>query len=84
MLIFSYLCDTQSPKVTREYVVTIEDKLNKAEGQANAEKFFDSLRDENGNIDDDVWAGLLSGAKGFENGLSAFFEGLGNVLVENV
>ena len=79
MLIFSYLWDTQSPKVAREYVEAIEDKLNKAEGQANAEKFLDSLRDENGNIDADVWAGVLSGAKGFENGLSTFFEGLGNV-----
>lgn len=79
MLIFSYLWDTQSPKVAREYVEAIEDKLNKAEGQANAEKFLDSLRDENGNIDPDVWAGVLSGAKGFENGLSTFFEGLGNV-----
>lgn len=79
MLIFSYLWDTQSPKVAREYVEAIEDKLNKAEGQANAEKFLDSLRDENGNIDADVWTGVLSGAKGFENGLSTFFEGLGNV-----
>ena len=79
MLIFSYLWDTQSPKAAREYVEAIEDKLNKAEGLANAEKFLDSIRDENGNIDPDVWAGVLSGAKGFENGLSTFFEGLGNV-----
>lgn len=79
VLIFSYLWDTQSPKAAREYVEAIEDKLNKAEGLANAEKFLDSIRDENGNIDPDVWAGVLSGAKGFENGLSTFFEGLGNV-----
>lgn len=79
MLIFSYLWDTQSPKVAREYVEAIEDKLNKAEGLANAEKFLDSIRDENGNIDPDVWAGVLSSAKGFENGVSTFFEGLGNV-----
>jgi len=79
VLIFSYLWDTQSPKAAREYVEAIEDKLNKAEGLANAEKFLDSIRDENGNIDPDVWAGVLSGAKGFENGLFTFFEGLGNV-----
>ena len=79
VLIFSYLWDTQSPKAAREYVEAIEDKLNKAEGLANAEKFLDSIRDENGNIDPDAWAGVLSGAKGFENGLSTFFEGLGNV-----
>lgn len=78
MLIFSYLWDTQSPKAAREYVDAIEDKLNKVEGYANAEKFLDSIRDENGNIDPDVRAGVLSGAKGFENGVSTFFDGLGN------
>ena len=78
MLIFSYLWDMQSPKAAREYVDAIEDKLNKVEGYANAEKFFDSIRDENGNIDPDVRAGVLSGAKGFENGVSTFFDGLGN------
>lgn len=78
MLIFSYLWDMQSPKAAREYVDAIEDKLNKAEGLANAEKFLDSIRDENGNIDPDVWAGVLSSAKGFENGVSTFFDGLGN------
>ena len=78
MLIFSYLWDMQSPKAAREYVDAIEDKLNKVEGYANAEKFLDSIRDENGNIDPDVRAGVLSGAKGFENGVSTFFDGLGN------
>lgn len=78
MLIFSYLWDMQSPKAVREYVDAIEDKLNKVEGYANAEKFLDSIRDENGNIDPDVRAGVLSGAKGFENGVSTFFDGLGN------
>lgn len=78
MLIFSYLWDMQSPKAAREYVDAIEDKLNKVEGYANTEKFLDSIRDENGNIDPDVRAGVLSGAKGFENGVSTFFDGLGN------
>ena len=78
MLIFSYLWDMQSPKAAREYVDAIEDKLNKVEGYANAEKFLDSIRDENGNIDPDVRAGVLSGTKGFENGVSTFFDGLGN------
>ena len=78
MLIFSYLWDMQSPKAAREYVDAIEDKLNKVEGYANAEKFLDSIRDENGNIDPDVRAGVLSGAKGFENCVSTFFDGLGN------
>lgn len=78
MLIFSYLWDMQSPKAAREYVDAIEDKLNKVEGYANAEKFLDSIGDENGNIDPDVRAGVLSGAKGFENGVSTFFDGLGN------
>ena len=78
MLIFSYLWDMQSPKAAREYVDAIEDKLNKVEGYASAEKFLDSIRDENGNIDPDVRAGVLSGAKGFENGVSTFFDGLGN------
>lgn len=79
MLIFSYLWDTQSPKVAREYAEAIEDKLNKAEGLAKANEFLDKLRDENGNIDANAWNGILSGGKGFGDGVLTFFDGLGNL-----
>ena len=78
-MIYAYLYDTYSATAAKEFIDAIEDKLNKAEGLAQANKFLDNLRDENGNIDANIWNGILSGGKGFGDGVLTFFDGLGNL-----
>lgn len=78
-MIYGYLFDTQSPKAAREFLEAIEDKLNKAEGFANAEKFLNSIRDEDGNISTDMRAGVLSSLQGLKNGVYNFSDGIENI-----
>ena len=79
-MIYSYLYDTQSASAAGEFLKAIEDKLNKAEGLANAEKFLDKIRDSDGNIDPTVISGLLSGGHGVSNGITSFFDGFAGVI----
>ena len=79
-MIYSYLYDTQSAFAAGEFLKAIEDKLNKAEGLANAEKFLDKIRDGDGNIDPTVISGLLSSGHGVSNGLTSFFDGFAGVI----
>ena len=79
-MIYSYLYDTQSAYAAGEFLKAIEDKLNKAEGLANAEKFLDKIRDGDGNIDPTVISGLLSSGHGVSNGLTSFFDGFAGVI----
>ena len=78
-MIYSYLYDTYGNDEAKKYIKAIEDKLNKIEGLAKAEKFLDTLRDENGNITPDVGKEILSGGKGFIDGVLTFSEGLDNL-----
>lgn len=80
LMMFSYLYDTKGWQEAYKYLNAIEDKINHAKGLAEALEFFDSITDENGNVDvSKVESSLRSLGVGFVDGLATFGEGIYHV-----
>ena len=88
--VYCYLFDTKGREAADQYLEAITDKLNKAEGFAEATEFLESVakRDGNGNvitdkdgkivIDENLLTDAKVGFKGFFDGAANFGEGLEN------
>lgn len=78
-MMYNYLFETRGKDEADKYIEAIEDRLNQAEGQKEMEEFMTLITDENGEINYNVWSGLLANGKGVLSGIENFGEGLSNV-----
>ncbi len=79
-MMYSFLYDTQGVNTANEYLKAIEDHLNQTAGRREADAFLQSIKDENGQINVDLFNAAKLSGKGFLDGLETFGEGLTTVM----